>query len=347
MTRIMLRSIFRSSRAQTPPRPPSVPPSELEQHNRLILETSDISHVTLPSMFVLWRHQSPERSIRVNGLTHEQAFCAVCIVTERVGGAVHPLWRLTLVEQPLEALGSCSVAFHPDHWLSGQTHKIIVQRPSPEPERNNKLYISELSHSRYALRLESGQSIPILKMSQPCLTLHSRFSHVDTIHMETFGFVCDHGRDLIPPTLVRREEIRREALQIAQRAARTLLEFAQSDISETERTPRQASRPTPRPPMIPPPAVQVRLAPPPPPPHTSSRPTMPQHIVNTVIESLVAQGQECPIEQTALTKETACLTPCGHAMTLDAAARWIRGAHSCPECRSPCLVDQLQAWRAS
>lgn len=337
MTRSMFRSIFR-----TPPPQPPEPSSELEQHNRLILETSDISHITLPSMFVLWRHQSPERSIRVNGLTHDQAYCAVCIVTERVGGAVHPLWRMTLMEQPLEALGRCSVTRHPDNWLSGQTHKVIVQRPSPEPDRNNKLYISELSYSHYTLRLESGQFVPILKMTQPCLILHSRFSHVDTIHMENFGFVCDHGRELVPPTLVRREELRREALQMAQRAARTLLEFVQSDDGE----PTPPSRPTHRPLILPPPVVPVRVASTPLPPH-QTRPAMPQHIVNTVIESLITQGHECPIEQSALIKETTCLTPCGHAMTFDAAARWIRGARSCPECRSPCLVDQLQVWRAS
>lgn len=347
MTRNMFRNLIR-----TPPNIQASPPpsismeqlSELEQHNRLILQDSTISHVTLPSMFVLWRHQNPERSVQVNGLTHEHAFCAVCIVTERIGGAVHPLWKLTLVEQPLEALGRCTTTLYPDNWLSSQKHKVIVQRPSPNPDTNNKLYISEISYNRYSIRLESGQFIPILKMSQPCLILHSRFTHVDTLSMESFGFVCDHGRELVPPTLLRRAEIRREALRMAQRAARTLIEFAQ------EEEPIQAVQPvqprTPRPSLVPPPVrTPVRT-----PVHTPVQPqvraTMPQHIVNTVIESLVAQETECIILQTALTKETTCLTPCGHAMTTDAAAHWIRGAHSCPECRSPCSVDQLQVWRA-
>ena len=327
MTRAMLRSIFRSPRhtptIHTPPAP-----SPLQQHNQAILRESNVSHVTLPPMFVLWRHVNPNRSIEVNGLTHEQAYCAVCIVTERVGGAVHPLWRLTLVEQPLEALGRCSVTLYPDNWLSGLDHKIIVQRPNPNPDANNKLFLTDIRHTRYAVRMETGQFVPILNLTNPCLVLHSRFIHIDTTYMDRFGFVCDHGRELIPPTLIRRGEIQQQAVQLAERAARALLERAAAPLPPAP-APRRETIPAPRQP----PQPQVRA-------------TMPQHIVNTVIETLVAQEKECPILQTSLEKETTCLTPCGHAMTTDAAARWIRDAHSCPECRYPCSVDQLQVWRA-
>ena len=318
MTRSMLRAIFRNA-----PPPPVPVETELQRHNRAILHESDVSHVTLPPMFVLWRHLNHERAIR-NGLTHEQAHCAVCIVTERVGSAIHPLWKLTLVEQPLEALGRCQVSFYPDTCLSGQEHKIIVQRPNPNPDSNNKLFLTNVKHSRYAIRTETGQFVPILNMTDPCLVLHSRFIHIDTTYMDRFGFVCDHGRELVPLTLIRRGEIQQQAIQMAERAARALLErttAAPPPVAPVIRQPRQ------------PPQPQVRA-------------TMPQHIVNTVIESLVAQEKECPILQTTLEKETTCLTPCGHAMTTDAAARWIRDAHSCPECRSPCSVDQLQVWRA-
>lgn len=341
MTRSMLRAIFRNA-----PPPPVPVETELQRHNRAILHESAVSHVTLPPMFVLWRHLNHERAIR-NGLTHEQAHCAVCIVTERVGSAIHPLWKLTLVEQPLEALGRCQVSFYPDTCLSGQEHKIIVQRPNPNPDSNNKLFLTNVKHSRYAIRTETGQFVPILNMTDPCLVLHSRFINIDTTYMDRFGFVCDHGRELVPPTLVRRDEIRRDALLMAQRAARTLMEFAQSE--EPDQPVQPVQRRTPRPPVVPPPAVAVPTpvsTRPPQPPQPQVRATMPQHIVNTVIESLVAQETECPILQTALEKETTCLTPCGHAMTTDAAARWIRDAHSCPECRSPCSADQLQVWRA-
>ncbi len=341
MTR-MLQRMFRGGRARTPP--PSrheTPHTDLYAHNQQILQTSNVSHVTLPPMFVVWRHPNQERSIQQNGLTHEQGYCAACIVTTRVGGAVHPLWRLTLVEQPHEALGRCQVMLHQDNWLSGQTHTIIVQRQSQNRDQNNKLFITEIRHTRYALRLESGQYVPILKLSNPCLVLQSHYTYLDTQHMDRFGFVCDHGRELVPPTLIRRAEIQREALAMAQRAARTLIEFANAPEPE----------PAPRPPPAPvrPNVPRQRPSPSQPSqasPQPTTRPSMPQHIVNTVIETLVAQGKECPITQEPLVKETTSLTPCGHTMTTDAAVRWIQGAHSCPECRAPCSVDQLQAWRA-
>ena len=332
----MFRSIFRSPR-HAPTAIPSLP-STLQEHNQAILRESDVSHVTLPPMFVLWRHVNPNRSIEVNGLTHEQAYCAVCIATERVGGAVHPLWKFTLIEQPLEALGRCSITFYPDNWLSGQNHKIIVQRPSPNPDSNNKLFLTDIRHTRYAVRMETGQFVPILNLTNPCLVLHSRFTHIDTTYMDRFGFVCDHGRELIPPTLIRRGEIQQQAVQMAERTARALLERAMPPVPPpTAPAPRRETIPAPRQP-----AQSTAAAAHP----RTVRATMPQHIVNTVIESLIAQEKECPILQTALEKETTCLTPCGHAMTTDAAARWIRDAHSCPECRSPCSVDQLQVWRA-
>ena len=338
MTRIMLRSLVRS--------PPSVVQpisTETAQHNQVVLQNSNVSHVNLPPMFIVWRHSNPERSIRVNGLTHEQSFCAVCIVSERMNGSIHPLWKLTLVEQPLEALGRCQVGFHPDRWLSGQDHTILVNRQSPKPEANNKLFSTSICHSRYGIRLESGQIVPILKMSDPCLVLQAHFTRVDTQYMDTFGFVCDHGRELIPTTLIRRAELQREALQMAQRAGRTLIEFAQEPTPSVPAQPPVPSIPVLPRHVVPATAAirSVRL-----PQVQSIRQVMPQHIVNTVIESLVAQEKECPILQTPLTKEETCLTPCGHAMTTDAATRWIRGAHSCPECRSHCSVDQLQVWRA-
>ena len=140
MTRSMLRAIFRNA-----PRPAVQVETELQRHNRGVLHESDVSHVTLPPMFVVWRHPNPNPSIEANRLTHEQGYSAACIATERVGGAVHPRWRFTLVEQPLEALGRCIVTMYPDNWLSGQEHKIIVQRPSPNQETNNKLYLTQVN----------------------------------------------------------------------------------------------------------------------------------------------------------------------------------------------------------
>lgn len=72
---------------------------------------------------------------------------------------------------------------------------------------------------------------------------------------------------------------------------------------------------------------------------------IPQHIVNTYIETMIEKQEQCPIEMTLLTKETAVLTPCGHGLSAAAAECWIRDAHSCPVCRLACSVVQLQRWQ--
>jgi hypothetical protein len=71
---------------------------------------------------------------------------------------------------------------------------------------------------------------------------------------------------------------------------------------------------------------------------------IPQHILNTYIQTLVDKQENCPIEMTPLTKETARITPCGHSMSASAAEYWIAYKHSCPVCREQCSVAELQKW---
>jgi hypothetical protein len=40
------------------------------------------------------------------------------------------------------------------------------------------------------------------------------------------------------------------------------------------------------------------------------------------------------------------MTPCGHAMTYVSAKEWVRNAHSCPVCRAPLELEQMQCWTA-
>lgn len=72
---------------------------------------------------------------------------------------------------------------------------------------------------------------------------------------------------------------------------------------------------------------------------------IPQHIVNTYIEAMIQKQEQCPIEMSPLTKESAVLTPCGHGLSASAAEYWIQDSHSCPVCRLPCSVAQLQRWQ--
>ncbi len=108
---------------------------------------------------------------------------------------------------------------------------------------------------------------------------------------------------------------------------------------------RQLTRPTHHPPQIQPPQTPPLPGPPPRPVVQQSQ--IPQHVVNGFLEGLLARGDSCPIGMEPLEKDTACLTPCGHTMSFDAAEHWIRDAHSCPVCRAPLELRHLQKWSAS
>jgi hypothetical protein len=71
---------------------------------------------------------------------------------------------------------------------------------------------------------------------------------------------------------------------------------------------------------------------------------LPQRVVNGYLDSLITAKESCPIELTDLTRENACMAPCGHAMTYDAATAWLRASRSCPVCRAPLSVDDLARW---
>ena len=71
---------------------------------------------------------------------------------------------------------------------------------------------------------------------------------------------------------------------------------------------------------------------------------IPQHILNSYIQSLVDKHENCPVEMSPLTKESTRITPCGHAMSASAAECWITYKHSCPVCREECSIQELQQW---
>jgi hypothetical protein len=85
-----------------------------------------------------------------------------------------------------------------------------------------------------------------------------------------------------------------------------------------------------------------------PPPVLPTRPPiqlLPQRIVNGFIEGVLAKDETCPIEMVPLTKENTCITPCGHALSVESAKEWVTTAHTCPVCRSGVEVSQLQQWK--
>lgn len=71
---------------------------------------------------------------------------------------------------------------------------------------------------------------------------------------------------------------------------------------------------------------------------------IPQHILNTYIQTLLDKEENCPVEMMPLTKESVRITPCGHALSVSAAECWIAYKHSCPVCREECSLVELQQW---
>ena len=49
----------------------------------------------------------------------------------------------------------------------------------------------------------------------------------------------------------------------------------------------------------------------------------------------------CPITMQAFTKDTLCITPCGHGISYDAMCMWLQSSKTCPLCRSTCEKNDL------
>jgi hypothetical protein len=69
---------------------------------------------------------------------------------------------------------------------------------------------------------------------------------------------------------------------------------------------------------------------------------LPKHIARLAIMDALAKHEDCPIIMEPLTSATVAITPCGHVVSHLAAEHWMLSARSCPVCRAPCAVEQLQ-----
>ena len=49
----------------------------------------------------------------------------------------------------------------------------------------------------------------------------------------------------------------------------------------------------------------------------------------------------CPITMNPFTKDTVCITPCGHGVTYEAMCKWLETKKACPLCRNHCLKQDL------
>ena len=282
----------------------------VEEHNETLLANIvRPSSVYLPYRFVLYRHSQTDTTVPT-----EHKYNAVLITTKRVRVQGHPyIWEMNLCESPTELLseGVLLPRSENDHWLNGTSHKIVVKRASQNPLKNGKYYTTEISYANaYILMGANGDRIPVMNMTHRGLCLSSKFNRLDQPDYAQWRVKVEPFIPILSPNLLHRHHLR-----------------ADRDPPITLITPQRVAITTiPVAPVI---------------PVTS----MPQHIVNAYIDTLIGRGDTCPISMNPLTREMACLTPCGHVASRCEATRWIQDAHSCPVCRSQCSVECLQGWR--
>ncbi len=315
----------------------------VDAHNNTILANiTNPSSVYLPYRFVLYRHSQTDTTVPA-----EHKYNAVLITTKRVRVQGHPyVWEMNLCESPIELLSEGVLLPHSENdlWLNETSHKIVIKRSSHNPNKNGKYFVTEISYGgAYILMGPNGDRIPVMNMTRNCLCLSSTFKKLDQPEYERWRVKVQPFMPILSPNLLHRHQ--------------RVLERTRPLFQEWDPEPVQDPSPpirilTPRPREAPRPTVEVTPWPTTLPRTSSHSPittpatnTMPQHIVNAYIDTLIGRGDTCPISMNPLTREEACLTPCGHAVSRHEATRWIQDANSCPVCRAGCTVEALQSWR--
>ncbi len=284
------------------------PTNAVAAHNLTILEETKECDLVLPSMFAV-RH-SPNSSNDFAAIVH-------CTPSPNWNSNSH-IWNMGLIEEPKEFLGVSMMIEHPTQWTHLNSNSpFLVERFSCRPEENKKIYKTTVKYTGFAIRQADGNAIPLLELNKARLVLSSRFTHLDGPQGIRFRFMLRMGLNIEPDSVTRLRELRQQAINMAELEAAGLLIRMNAQNSRREIT------------VLPPRANK-----------------MPQHIVNQYIEALVGKQESCPITMAPLDKESACLTPCGHALDSSSAKHWISNEHSCPVCRQGCSEEDLQVWTA-
>jgi hypothetical protein len=227
----------------------------------------------------------------------------------------HNCWKFELVRDPCHILHSYVPTTAESYDMVQGKHTILVLRESSKPQYHKKLYKTDIWFDKCMVRrTDIPDAVPVLKLSSPHTVLSSHFSRLVQVPAGShWRFPFEIGLPIPDPTL---RQIRTEALEHAEQAAIDMLMRLSGRRAVT------------------------------PPPERSSAASMPQHVINILVETALAKKECCPITQDELTKESMVVTPCGHGLDNSSASHWISTKHSCPVCRQPCAVDQLQKWSA-
>ncbi len=304
--------------------------ASIEAHNNTVLATlRNPSSVYLPYRFVVYRHRQNDTTVPT-----EHKYNAVLITTKRVRVQGHPyVWEMNMCESPIELLNEGVLLPHSEHdaWLGGISHTIVIKRASQNFLKNGKYYTTDIAFAgSYILMGSNGDRIPVMNMTSPWICLSSKFKRLDQPEYERWRVKVQPFVPILSPNHLHHHQWRQEPLFHERGPEPT------PPIAIVTPRPMEAPRPT------------VEVSPWPrtlPTPTPTATPVMPQHIVNAYIDTLIGRGDTCPISMNPLTREAACLTPCGHAVSRHEATRWIQDAHSCPVCRSQCSVEALLSWR--
>ncbi len=284
-----------------------------ERNNAYLLENVVRSEVALPPvMAICRRHYNLQTNI---------SCVAALLLSERVPG-YEGVWKLHMLERSQDyTAGSRLIRSNADTWFENKAHRILIMRPSSRPEVHNKLFETFIQYNKYKI-ITNHSVIPVIRLHNDASVLSSAFAFLEQPENARYRHYLTIG----PP--ISNDPVLAEAAAYVQRETRLHIHReAEQELDRLIRSMQQL-------PVAP--VISSRIA--------SATPILPQRIVNACIEGMLARGETCPIEMEQLTKETACLTPCGHTMTLSSAECWIRDAHSCPVCRAPVELPQLQRW---
>jgi hypothetical protein len=283
----------------------------VSEHNNRVIATVRRSDVELPTVFAVWKHSREA----LNG-ENDNAALFRCEPDGWHQGA----WRINFIEDPLEYIeDGVLVESREDEWLGARAHTILVKRVSPYENDSGKYKDTHIRYMGYKIVSHVGKpSIPVLNLNNKSEVLPAQFAQLDTVNYGYLRFKMRRGRLVNPYTyrILQRDPILAAASEYVRGPMAT---------SESVRGPAAAAVPVP---VTPVPVINK----------------MPQRIVNVYLDSLIGANESCPIELSELTRENACMAPCGHVMTHVAITAWLRTSRTCPVCRAELGMGDLMRW---
>ena len=165
--------------------------ASVEEHNRKIIQTPDISTYTLPKYFALWRNNHSDNDICSENCRHS------AVIIESTCISKNPIvYDFTIVSDVQKKFGNGScIPSKNDMWLNNTTHKILIQRPSSFENENNKIYSTEISYYNNYIAIHStNRYIPVVLLKKKCLVLDSRFIDLEADINTSLRFILRPDR---------------------------------------------------------------------------------------------------------------------------------------------------------